>query len=76
MRIKILVFAQARDQLGFDEQEVECEATQSAREIIESLGVTARLESMRAAVDCEYRDWNAPIGEAREIAVIPPVSGG
>ena len=76
MRIKILVFAQARDQLGFDEREVECEATQSAREIIESLGISARLETMRVAVDCEYRDWSDPIGDAREIAVIPPVSGG
>ena len=31
---------------------------------------------MRIAVDQEYADWDSPIGEAKEIALIPPVSGG
>jgi molybdopterin converting factor small subunit len=30
----------------------------------------------RVAVDGEYHDWDAPLGAAREIALIPPVSGG
>jgi molybdopterin converting factor small subunit len=28
------------------------------------------------AVDGEYHEWDAPLGSAREVALIPPVSGG
>jgi molybdopterin synthase sulfur carrier subunit len=31
---------------------------------------------LRAAVDYEYWDWDAPVGNATELAIIPPVSGG
>jgi molybdopterin converting factor small subunit len=76
MRIKLLAFAQARDQLGFDEREIECAASDSPREIIRRISAGASLIMMRVAVDREYRNWDDPIGEASEIAVIPPVSGG
>lgn len=33
-------------------------------------------KSVRVAVNQEYADWDKPIGNANEIAVIPPVSGG
>jgi molybdopterin converting factor small subunit len=76
MRVKLLVFAQARDQLGFDEREIECAATDTPREIIQRISARASLAMMRVAVDQEYRGWDEAIGVAREIAVIPPVSGG
>ncbi|HET6408306.1 MAG TPA: MoaD/ThiS family protein [Chthoniobacteraceae bacterium] len=76
MRIKILAFAQARDQLGFDEREIDCAPEHTAREIIHGLGPGASIETMRVAVDCEYRGWDDPVGDAKEIAIIPPVSGG
>ena len=76
MRIKLLAFAQARDQLGFDEREIECATSDSPREIIHRISAGASLTMMRVAVDREYRGWDDPIGEASEIAVIPPVSGG
>ena len=34
------------------------------------------VDTMRVAVDQEYHAWDAPIGDASEIALIPPVSGG
>jgi molybdopterin synthase sulfur carrier subunit len=76
MRIKLLAFAQARDQLGFDEREIECAATDTPREIIQRISGDASLAMMRVAVDQEYRRWDEPIGAAKEVAVIPPVSGG
>ena len=30
----------------------------------------------RVAIDLEYRAWDEPIGNAQEMAIIPPVSGG
>jgi molybdopterin converting factor small subunit len=76
MRVKLLAFAQARDQLGVDGCEIECAATDTPRKIIRLINPDAILDTMRVAVDQEYRGWDEPIGAAKEIAVIPPVSGG
>ena len=77
MRLKVLAFAQARDQLGFDERIVECQPSDTARMILEKAAPDLNLvSSMRVAVDCEYRSWDEPVGEAKELALIPPVSGG
>jgi molybdopterin synthase sulfur carrier subunit len=76
MRIRLLAFAQARDQLGIDEREIECAATDTPRMIIQLIKPEASLDTMRVAVDQEYRGWDEPIGTAKEMAVIPPVSGG
>jgi molybdopterin converting factor small subunit len=76
MQIKLLAFAQARDQLGFEEREVVCEPRDTPREIVLRIAPNAALQMMRVAVDREYRGWDEPIGTAKEIAIIPPVSGG
>ena len=79
MQVTILAFAQAHDRLGFGERVVECAPTDTPRQILERIGEASVMEvtvGMRVAVDQEYASWDAPIGEAREIAVIPPVSGG
>lgn len=76
MQVRLLAFAQAQDQLGFREQVIDCLADESPRAILTRIAPTLRLESMRVAVDCEYHPWDAPIGNAAEIALIPPVSGG
>ncbi len=76
VQVTILAFAQASDQLGFHERTVECAPSDTPRGIIGKLAPTVRLENMRVAVDQEYAAWDATIGDAREIAVIPPVSGG
>jgi len=76
MQIKLLAFAQARDQLGFDEREVDCEPQDTPRQIVQRIAPGAALNMMRVAVDCEYRGWDEAVGAAKEVAMIPPVSGG
>ena len=76
MQVTVLAFAQACELLGFRERVVECSASDTPREVILRLAPGAALENVRVAVDQEYASWDAPISEAREIALIPPVSGG
>ena len=76
MQVILLAFAQAGDALGFRERWVECEAQDSPRAILARIEPHFSTENLRVAVDEEYADWDRAIGEAREIALIPPVSGG
>lgn len=76
MQVKLLAFAQARDQLGWPERTVECEPGDTARTILARVAPAVLCEGWRVAVDEEYQSWDAPIGTAREIALVPPVSGG
>lgn len=76
MQLKILAFAQAQDQLGFRERVVECADDDSPRAILATIAPAFDGSGMRVAVDCEYHDWDTPVGRASELALIPPVSGG
>ncbi len=76
MLLTLLAFSIAQDQLGFREREIECNTTETPRAILARIAPTLDPTSMRVAVDCEYHDWDTPIGTARELALIPPVSGG
>lgn len=76
MQVKLLAFAQTSDQLGFRERAIECAASDTLRTIIAKVAPQLDPAGLRVAVDHEYRDWDAPVGDAREIALIPPVSGG
>ena len=76
MHLTILAFAQAQTQLGFRERVVECTATESPRALLARIAPGFDPAGMRVALDCEYREWDAPIGGAAELALIPPVSGG
>jgi molybdopterin synthase sulfur carrier subunit len=76
MQVKLLAFAQARDQLGWPERVVECQPEETPRTILARIAPQVQLGTWRVAVDEEYHLWDAPVGQAREIALIPPVSGG
>lgn len=76
MSVKFLAFAQAGDRLGFREREIACAPQETPRAILARLAPALDPATLRVAIDCEYADWDAPIGEATEIALIPPVSGG
>ena len=76
MQVRLLAFAQTRDQLGFDEHLVECDDDDTPRTLLARLLPGFSAVGLRVAGDCEYHDWDAPIGAAGEIAIIPPVSGG
>ncbi len=77
--LKILAFAHARSAVGFAEQTVEVLPTDTPRMILMRL-LGNRSDSVcgtcRVAVDLEYRAWDEPLGNAKEMAIIPPVSGG
>ena len=76
VQLKLLAFAHAHDQLGFREQLVEYMPSETPRMLLGRLAPDVQCDTMRVAVDYEYRGWDEPLGEARELALIPPVSGG
>jgi molybdopterin synthase catalytic subunit len=80
--IRVLAFAQAADALGFREREMEVGEGETVRAVMGRLAAEGgRSESegwadWRVALDREYAGWDAVVGGATELAVIPPVSGG
>jgi molybdopterin synthase sulfur carrier subunit len=76
VNLTILVFAQARDSFGFAERVVVCAPEETPRALLHRLAPGVSQEHLRVALDCEYVTWDTPVGEAAELAIIPPVSGG
>lgn len=79
MQIMILAFAQAREAFGFAERRESCTALETPRAILQRIAPTVDLArlAVAVAVDQEYASLDAPIGaSAKELALIPPVSGG
>jgi len=83
--MKVRYFSWIRERLGIEEEEItlpsdiatvgEFLAWQKTRgEEFES--VLEFPEVVRVAVDHEHRNHDEPIGEAREIALFPPMTGG
>jgi molybdopterin synthase sulfur carrier subunit len=76
MTLTVLAFAQSQDVFGFSRREVEACPEDTARAVLLRLKPGADLAHLRVALDCEYADWDRPLGDARELAILPPVSGG
>jgi molybdopterin synthase sulfur carrier subunit len=77
MKIKVLTFAQTRTQLGFAEKSFDCEPGETPRQILRRIAPQFDPgKTIRVAVNQEYADWDKPVGDATELALIPPVSGG
>jgi molybdopterin converting factor small subunit len=74
--MKILAFAAARERAGFSELEVPVDPSETPRAIVGRVASGLRIDDLRAAVDYEYWDWDAAVGNACELAIIPAVSGG
>jgi molybdopterin converting factor small subunit len=74
--MKILAFAVARERAGFSELEIAVDSSETPRGILRRVAPGLGIESLRAAVDYEYWDWDEPVGEGKELAIIPAVSGG
>ncbi|EQB18251.1 molybdenum cofactor biosynthesis protein MoaD [Sphingobium lactosutens DS20] len=83
--LTIVYFAWVREAIGRDEEQVErAQAGNTVADLIamlaargggyaQALGDPARL---RAAIDQRFAPLDTPIGDAREIALFPPVTGG
>lgn len=76
MELTILAFAHAREAFGFSSRTVPCDPTETPRDILLRLAPAADLRHLAVAVDSEYTSLDESIGHARELALIPPVSGG
>lgn len=83
--LTIVYFAWVREAIGRDEEQVErAQAGNTVADLVamlaargggyaQALGDPARL---RAAIDQRFAPLDTPIGDAREIALFPPVTGG
>lgn len=77
MQLKVLAFSHVRAQLGFGERLVEFSPGDTPRQILRRMAPEFDPgRTVRVAVNQEYGDWDTPVGEAHELALIPPVSGG
>ncbi len=81
MRIRVLLFARARDLAGRDVVEVELPAGATVAALREQLaselpGLSGFSARCAVAVDGEYAVEGDAVREGAEVAVIPPVSGG
>lgn len=81
--IDVLYFAWLRERIGVPKESVETGAATVA-DLIEELKARSDahalafsdIASVRAALDQDLVDMSAPIGDAREVAFFPPMTGG
>lgn len=83
MTLDVLYFAWIRERVGHGAEAVETSA-ETVRDLIAELVAKGEhyevafsdLTALRAAVDQELVELDAPIGNAREVAFFPPMTGG
>jgi molybdopterin synthase sulfur carrier subunit len=85
MTVTVLYFAWVREAIGAGEERVDPpESVHSVAHLIvwlreRSPGHAEALadpERLRAALDQQFVPLDAPLGDAREVALFPPVTGG
>jgi molybdopterin synthase sulfur carrier subunit len=83
--LTIVYFAWVREAVGLDEERVERPAPGSTvADIVATLAARggghaeafADPARLRAALDQRFVGMDAPVGDARELALFPPVTGG
>ena len=79
--VNVRLFAVARDQLGVGETKLSLDDGATASMVVDYFVEThpsfSRWKShLRLAVNSEYVDFNHPLRDGDEVAIIPPVSGG
>ena len=81
--IDVLYFAWVRERIGLPREQVETQATTVADLVAELRAREDRydlafsdLTALRVALDQELTTFDAPLGDAREVAFFPPMTGG
>lgn len=79
--VKVLCFAQLRDQMGGSEIAVSLPHGATSCQLLRLLKnqhprVEPLLEVSRLAVNCEYVSGDVELRDGDEVVIIPPVSGG
>lgn len=83
MTLDILYFAWVRERIGTAKETVDTSAATVA-DLLEELRsreeryaiALSDLTAVRVAVDQDLVDMNAPLANAREVAIFPPMTGG
>ena len=76
-KVKLIAWAQAKKDVGFESIEAEFQPGETPEELFNRLGIPTRvMDYCKVAIDMEFSDWNTPLNNTKEIAIIPPVSGG
>lgn len=83
MKRDILYFAWLRERIGLPRETVETNA-QTVAELVSELAARedryalafADLGALRVALDQDLGEFTSPLGDAREIAFFPPMTGG
>jgi molybdopterin converting factor subunit 1 len=75
------LFARLRELAGTDLENVEVNPGATVADVYDALrkshpALDPKRESVRAAVNQEFADWNVVVAAGDEVAFIPPVSGG
>lgn len=81
--IEVLYFAWLRERIGAPKERVETGA-ETVADLIEELKARSEahalafsdVSAVRAAIDQDLVDLSAPLGNAREVAFFPPMTGG
>ncbi len=81
MKISILLFAALREAVGVSRVEMEMPEDTTPRRLAEALAeryprLRPHLPAMAFALDGEFVAADAHLQNARELALLPPVSGG
>lgn len=79
MRIKVLLFSQAKNLAGFSQMTLDLSAGAQAGDIFKDSALSPlapHRASMRLAVNEEFAPERAALKDGDIVAVIPPVSGG
>ena len=75
--VRILVFGPLAERLGWRQMEREVSPTSTIEEILSDLRLTAEeCSTTTPMVDGKRCEISELIGEASELALLPPVSGG
>ena len=76
MEIVLLAFGNSSDAFGFSNKTVPCRPDDTPRTIVERIAPQVKTDFLRVALDHEFVTWDTPVNDARELAFLPPVSGG
>jgi len=81
--INLLYFAWVRERIGQPQEQIETSA-ETVNDLIAELRLREEryamafsdLSALRVAVDQTLVDFDTPLGDAREVAFFPPMTGG
>lgn len=80
MKVNVKFFALGRELVGDSNLQIDIKEGNSVQSLVEQLKSRhpklKKLKSFLVAVNMEYADFQKPLKEGDEVAIIPPVSGG